>query len=91
MNDITFFPVGNADPCLLTIDGNQQLLFDFASPKNKGDGDKRINLAQDLWNRQAESWRDYFVVVSFSHLDQDHFVGASEFFHVYGAVVCGHI
>ena len=82
MSDITFFPVGNADTCLLITDGNQQLLFDFASPKNKGDGDKRINLAQELWDRLAESGRDYFDVVSFSHLDKDHFAGASEFFHL---------
>ena len=48
MSDITFFPVGNADTCLLTADDGSQLLFDFASPKNQGDGDKRIDLAQEL-------------------------------------------
>ena len=82
MSDITFFPVGNADTCLLTADDGSQLLFDFASPKNQGDGDKRIDLAQELKNRLAESGRDYFDVVSFSHLDTDHFAGASEFFYL---------
>ena len=82
MSDITFFPVGNADTCLLTADDGSQLLFDFASPKNQGDGDKRIDLAQELRSRLAESGRDHFDVVSFSHLDTDHFAGASEFFYM---------
>ena len=82
MSDITFFPVGNADTCLLTTDGGHRLLFDFASPKNQGNGDKRIDLSQELRNRLAQSRCDYFDVVSFSHLDTDHFAGASEFFHL---------
>ena len=82
MSDITFFPVGNADTCLLTTDDGRQLLFDFASPKNQGDGDKRVDLAQELKDRLAESGRDHFDVVSFSHLDTDHFAGASEFFYL---------
>ena len=80
MSDITFFPVGNADTCLLTADDGSQLLFDFASPKSQGEGDKRIDLAQELRSGLAESGRDHFDVVSFSHLDTDHFAGASEFF-----------
>ena len=82
MSDITFFPVGNADTCLLTADDGSQLLFDFASPKNQGDGDKRIDLAPELRNRLADSGRNHFDVVSFSHLDTDHFAGASEFFYL---------
>ena len=82
MSEITFFPVGNADTCLLTADDGSQLLFDFAAPKNQGDGDKRIDLAQELRNRLSESGRDHFDVVSFSHLDTDHFAGASEFFYL---------
>ena len=82
LSDITFFPVGNADTCLLTTDDGRQLLFDFAAPKNQGDGDKRIDLAEELRNRLAEAGRDYFDRVSFSHLDTDHFAGASEFFYL---------
>ena len=82
MKDITFFPVGNADTCLLTTDDGSQLLFDFAAPKNQGDEDKRIDLAEELGNRLAESGRDHFDAVSFSHLDTDHFAGASEFFYL---------
>ena len=89
MKDITFFPVGNADfpvgnadTCLLITDDGSQLLFDFAAPKNQGDEDKRIDLIEELRNRLAESGRDHFDVVSFSHLDTDHFAGASEFFYL---------
>ena len=34
MNKVNFFPIGNADTCLVTTEGGQKLLFDFASPKN---------------------------------------------------------
>ena len=82
MSDITFFPVGNADTCLLTTDNGQQLLFDFAAPKNQGDEDKRIDLENELKDRLDEVERDYYDVVSFSHLDKDHYAGASEFFYL---------
>ena len=82
MSDITFFPVGNADTCLLTADDGQELLFDFAAPKNQGDADKRIDLAKELKDRLAESGRDHYDVASFSHLDTDHFAGSSEFFYL---------
>ena len=82
MSDITFFPVGNADTCLLTTDNGQQLVFDFAAPKNQGNEDKRIDLEKELKDRLAESGRDYYDVVSFSHLDKDHFAGSSEFFYL---------
>ena len=73
MEGIIFFPVGNADTCLLATDDERLLLFDFAAPKNQGDDDKRIDLAEELRNRLAEAGRDDFDVVSFSHLDTDHF------------------
>ena len=82
MSDITFFPVGNADTCLLTTDNGRQLLFDFAAPKNQGDDDKRIDLEKELKDRLGAAGRDYYDVVSFSHLDKDHFAGASEFFYL---------
>ena len=81
MSDISFFPVGNADTCLLTTDNGQQLLFDFAAPKNQGGEDRRIELDKELKDRLARSGRDYYDVVSFSHLDKDHFAGSSEFFY----------
>ena len=82
MSDIMFFPVGNADTCLLTTDNGRQLLFDFAAPKNQGDDDKRIDLEKELKDRLDEGGRDYYDVVSFSHLDKDHFAGSSEFFYL---------
>ena len=82
MSEITFFPVGNADTCLLTTDNGQQLLFDFAAPKNQGSEDKRIDLDKELKERLEKIARDFYDVVSFSHLDTDHFAGASDFFHL---------
>ena len=82
MNKVNFFPIGNADTCLVTTEGGQMLLFDFASPKNQSGDDKRIDLAQELRDDLDNSGRDYFDVVSFSHLDTDHFAGASDFFYL---------
>ena len=82
MSEIRFFPIGNADATLLTTDDGQQLLFDFAAPKNQGNEDKRIDLAKVLKDQLEEADRDYYDVVSFSHLDTDHFAGASDFFHL---------
>ena len=51
MKDITFFPVGNADTCLLITDDGSQLLFDFAAPKNQGDEDGKGYAAARVWRR----------------------------------------
>lgn len=39
-------------------------------------------MERELKDRLDEVGRNYCDVVSFSHLDKDHFAGASEFFHL---------
>ena len=82
MSKIKFYPVGNGDTCLITTDRGHKLLFDFNAPANQGAGDKRIDLAKELKDELRRSGRTYLDVVSFSHLDSDHFAGSSEFFHL---------
>ncbi len=80
-SNIRFFPIGNADTCVIDSDG-RKFVFDFAAPTPQGGDDHRIDLAKTLRAELNKEKRDNIDVVSFSHLDTDHFAGASEFFHL---------
>jgi hypothetical protein len=83
MHKLTFFPLGNADTCLIELENSGILLFDYANVANSDDGeDKRIDLEEALRKKLEEIDRDCFDVVAFTHLDDDHIHGASEFFHL---------
>lgn len=79
MHKLTFFPLGNADCCLVDLANGQKLLFDYAHCRNADDkADLRVDLAAAL--REDLARRDYYDVVAFTHADDDHVRGASEFF-----------
>ena len=79
--NVRFFPIGNADTCVIDS-GGRKFVFDFAAPTPQGRDDRRIDLATTLRAELRQEKRDTIDVVSFSHLDTDHFAGASEFFHL---------
>lgn len=80
---ITFYPEGNADTCLVEPDGGRMLLFDYADKHNKDEqGDLRVDLSAALGEKLESAGRDGFDVVAFTHLDDDHIHGATEFFHL---------
>lgn len=81
MHKVTFFPLGNADTCLVALECGMKLLFDYAHWKDSEDEeDLRIDLATELRRDLDENDRDYYDVVAFTHADDDHIHGASEFF-----------
>jgi hypothetical protein len=81
MHTLTFFPLGNADCCRVDLSGGQKLLFDYANMRCADDeGDLRIDLPTELKENLKAAKRDYYDVVAFSHLDNDHVCGAPEFF-----------
>lgn len=83
MHRITFFPIGNADCCLIDLENGKKLLFDFAHHNIMEDEeDKRIDLANAIKDNLEEADRDDFDVVSFIHLDNDHIAGFSEHFYL---------
>lgn len=83
MNKIVFYPIGNADTYIVQLDNGENLLFDFANMANPDDEqDKRVDVAKKLRQELEDVGRDYFDVVAFTHLDDDHIHGASEFFHL---------
>jgi len=76
----TFYPEGNADTCLIEPEGGGLLLFDFAD--KHVEGGLEVDLSAALGEKLEESGRDGFDVVAFTHLDDDHIHGATEFFHL---------
>jgi len=83
MHQATFFPLGNADTCLLDLECGKKLLFDFAHWEDaEDDKDLRIDLGAALREDLEKDERDSFDVVAFTHLDDDHIHGATDFFYL---------
>jgi hypothetical protein len=81
MPKVTFFPLGNADTTLIDLAGGEKILFDYANRRNADDeDDKRCDLPAEL--RKDLGKRNYYDVVAFTHLDQDHYDGMTEFFYL---------
>lgn len=81
MHKVTFFPLGNADCCRIDLANGQKLLIDFAATCDPDDDDDlRCNLPELLKEDLENADRDFFDVVAISHLDKDHYCGATEFF-----------
>ena len=83
MHTVTFYPLGNADSYLIELEKGKKLLFDFANKRDPEDkSDRRIDLAAELRSVLESADRDEFDVVAFTHADDDHIHGASEFFYL---------
>lgn len=83
MHKMTFFPLGNADCCRIELENEKMILVDFADTRDPDDDDDlRCDLPELLRADLRESDRDYYDVVAFTHLDKDHFKGATEFFYL---------
>jgi len=81
MHQIKYYPVGNGDTSQIVLENGKRILVDYrhvkSSEDNKG---PEINLAQTLRTELAESKRNYFDVVAFTHGDKDHIENSTEFF-----------
>lgn len=81
MARITFYPLGNADSSLVEFADGRLMLIDYYRGKDEDDDqDKRISLQQELRSVLEDKDRDYLDVVAFTHRDNDHVLGAEEFF-----------
>lgn len=81
MPQLTFYPLGNADCCLIRLAGEERLLFDYANTRDPKDAkDLRCDLPTELREDLDAAGRDYYDVVAFTHLDEDHYKRATEFF-----------
>ena len=83
MHRLTFYPLGNADCCLIETAGGKWILFDYADMRDGDDReDLRIALGEELKKKLKEANRDYVDIVAFTHLDNDHICKSSEFFYL---------
>lgn len=83
MPKMTFFPLGNADSCLIDFANGRKALFDFADRGNPDDkNDKRCNLSKLLRADLAAANRNYYDTLAITHLDDDHTAGADSFFYL---------
>jgi hypothetical protein len=78
---LTFHPLGNADCTRLDLADGRKMLIDYADMKNHDDPwDRRIDLPAEVKSDLRAANRDYYNVVGYSHLDDDHSRGSGEFF-----------
>ena len=83
MTKLTFHPLGNADTTLIELANDEKVLFDYADRKDPDEpSDLRCDLPAELRKILERDERDAFDVVAFTHLDKDHYQGASQFFHL---------
>lgn len=81
MHVVRFFPIGNADTCLIELENGRRALFDFADMRNPDNQDDlRCDLEQELRDCLGEDQE--IDVVAFTHLDTDHCARAKEVFHL---------
>lgn len=83
MHKITFYPIGNADCCLIESEEGRNFLFDYADMRDKDDEDDlRIDLENAIRSKLEAKERDYLDVVVFTHADRDHIKRFSELFYL---------
>ncbi len=83
MPKLTFYPLGNADTCLIDLANGKKLLFDYSDERDPNNSDdKRIDLPKALRDDLNAVKRDYFDLVAITHLDDDHTCKADEFFYL---------
>ncbi|GAA4422355.1 hypothetical protein [Bremerella cremea] len=83
MHRMTFYPLGNADCCLIDLENEKKILFDFGDQGDPDDlYDKRIDLCATLRKNMEDAGKDTYDVVAITHLDDDHTCKADTFFHL---------
>lgn len=79
MHKITFFPTGNADTCFIQLANGKKIIYDYANTRNANDkDDRRIDLEKTI--RELVGTKKVVDVFAISHLDKDHYQGASKLF-----------
>ena len=82
MHKLTFHNLGNADTTRIDLANGRKILVDYADMRNADDpADLRCNLPETLRHDLRLAKRNDYDVVVFTHLDDDHIHGASDFFY----------
>ena len=80
-HQVIFYPVGNGDTTQIILDNGKRVLFDFrhkqcAEEESTPEIDLKAALKKDL----ADAGKESFDVVAFTHADNDHIEGSTDFF-----------
>ena len=79
MHKVQIYPIGNADTCLIKLENDKSIFIDFAHLKQEGNpDDKRCDIVAELENEVSGD----FDIVAFTHADDDHIHGFSDFFYL---------
>jgi hypothetical protein len=82
MHKMTFYPLGNADCCLIDLENGKKILFDFGAQGDPEDeDDKRIDLCAELRDDMEAAGKETYEIVAITHLDDDHTCKADTFFY----------
>ncbi|MCP4589640.1 MAG: hypothetical protein GY842_02750 [bacterium] len=82
MPTVTYYPIGNADCILVDLASGKKILFDYAHTRDPdSDDDPRCDLPRELREDPDAAERGFYDVVAFTHLDWDHYAGATDFFY----------
>ncbi len=82
MTQITFYPLGCADTALIELADKRRILIDYANKRSNELVDKRCDLPALLKADLKKAALSNYVAVAFTHLDDDHTKGASDFFYL---------
>ena len=84
---LTFHPLSNADCTRFDLADERKILVDYADTRNPADPkDRRVDLPRELKTDLRAAKRDYYDVVLFTHLDDDHCGGSGDFFWLEHAI-----
>ncbi|MEI7578320.1 MAG: hypothetical protein WCK51_15640 [Armatimonadota bacterium] len=83
MHKVTYYPLDNAETLRIDINSNaRKVLVDYADVRDRNNKfDLRCDLPTLLKEDLKAAKRDYYDVVAFTHLDDDHVRGSGDFFH----------
>jgi hypothetical protein len=83
MATVTAYNLGNADTTRIDLNNGKKLLVDYANMRCKTNpDDKRVDLPAQLLKDLTDNKRDYYDIVAFTHLDNDHICGSTKFFYL---------
>jgi hypothetical protein len=83
MHKVIFYPVGNGDTSQIILENGKRLLFDFRHLACSEEEERpEIDLSKRLKDELATAKKKSFDVVAFTHGDDDHICGSTDFFEL---------
>lgn len=83
MGTVTFYGVGNGDSSQIKLNNGRWVLMDYRHQIQGEDSETPIiDLSKRLRDELDEAKRNHFDVVAFTHGDDDHICGSTDFFYL---------